>query len=126
MLPCPIQGPSRDLPGWNSPAGKPRVYLLFLIFRCIYFSEFFIHYRKDPNYNNFKGVAAKKELESEDWSMILSAYLQPIDFTEGGVYDLCFKEETTLVSEDLSVEFPGSAQVERLKVQYIALLASFR
>ena len=85
-----------------------------------------IHFRRDPNYDNVKGEAAKKLLEDENWSMLLSAYLQPIDFSIGEVYDLCFKEETTLVSEDLSVEFPGSAQVERLKVQYIALLASFR
>ena len=102
------------------------MYLLFLIFRCIYFSEFFIHFRNDPNYNNVKGGEAKKKLEAENWSPLLSAYLQPIDFTEGGVYDLCFNEEATLVTQDLSVEFSASAQVERLKVQFLALLASFR
>ena len=80
----------------------------------------------DPDYDHELGDAAKERLNDQNWSHIFPIYTTKIDMTKGGEFDKTLKEQLSSITKDLAEEFPGTESLERLMIQYAAMLACWR
>ena len=81
---------------------------------------------RNLKYNRELSEAAKVKLSGKNWTALFRAYLQAIDMSPGGVFDITFKRELKLILEELLKEFPDAQSIERLIIQYACLLANWR
>ena len=107
------------------------VYLKIHSYAHNFFPEPFIFFKEAKLKNSEKfdknlSDEAKDVLMGKNWSSVFFTYLAPIDFEQNGSFDKWFKLEKSAILKELEAEYPNVHSIDRLCLQYAAILANWR
>ena len=92
-----------------------------------FFSEPILPIEKDPNYNVTKSNTARENFKKTNFSPVFRAHLEEIDFSPDGEFFTTLNDEMEKFTTHLTKKFGRVVQsIERLIVQYVAMLANWR